>query len=144
MSVERNRGTVNGVLQALQDGRAEALDQLVAEDVLDHAAGEPGAGREGVKKRLIAFREAFERPRIEVLDELAAADRVVQRTVVRARHRGPFLGVPATGHSVAWGITHWWRLEDGRVVERWAIADLLGLLVQLGAVASPGGAERAT
>jgi cell division GTPase FtsZ len=31
------------------------------------------------------------------------------------------------------------RFRDGRIVERWTTADMLGLLIQLGAMAGPAG-----
>jgi len=54
-------------------------------------------------------------------------------------HRGSFLGVPATGKRyVLNGITMM-RHADNRVVERWSSADMLGLLIQIGAVPPPPG-----
>ena len=54
-------------------------------------------------------------------------------------HRGSFLGIPATGRRyVLPGITVM-RFAGANVVERWSSADMLGLLVQLGAVSPPAG-----
>ena len=48
------------------------------------------------------------------------------------------MGVPATGHEIVLpGITIL-RFGGDRVIERWSQADMLGLLVQLGAVPAPG------
>jgi predicted ester cyclase len=53
------------------------------------------------------------------------------------RHVGEFLGVSAMGIEIALpGITIL-RFEGPAVVERWSQADVLGLLVQLGAVPAP-------
>jgi predicted ester cyclase len=53
-------------------------------------------------------------------------------------HQGDFMGVPATGHEIVLpGITIL-RFGGDRVIERWSQADMLGLLVQLGAVPAPG------
>ena len=54
-------------------------------------------------------------------------------------HTGPFLGVPATGKScVLNGITILrFEPEHRSVVERFSSADMLGLLVQMGALPPP-------
>lgn len=52
-------------------------------------------------------------------------------------HNGPFMGVPATGKPyVLPGITIM-RFAGDRVIERWSSADMLGVLIQIGAVAPP-------
>jgi hypothetical protein len=53
-------------------------------------------------------------------------------------HRGPFLGVPATNKPyVLPGITIM-HFKGGNVIERWSTADMLGVLVQIGAFPPPG------
>ena len=93
------------------------------------------------KASVTAFYEqhfrAFPDGRIELLHTFSAGDDLVTRFVMRGRHDGEFLGVPATGRDIALeGITIM-RFRDGRVVERWSQADMLGLLVQFGAVPAP-------
>jgi predicted ester cyclase len=53
------------------------------------------------------------------------------------RHVGEFMGVPATGTEIALpGITIL-HFRGDRVIERFSSADMLGLLVQIGAVPAP-------
>ena len=54
-------------------------------------------------------------------------------------HNGPFLGVPAAGKSCALNGITILRFEPGdrTVVERFSSADMLGLLVQMGALPPP-------
>ena len=39
---------------------------------------------------------------------------------------------PPTGKSFAMAQTHWFRLQDGKVIEHWAVRDDLGQAKQLG------------
>jgi predicted ester cyclase len=74
---------------------------------------------------------------IELVDVFGSGEKLVARFVQRGRHDGPLMGVPPTGREVALtGITVM-AFRDGRVVERWSAADMLGLLVQIGAVPAP-------
>ena len=47
------------------------------------------------------------------------------------------MGVPATGEAIALPGIAILHFAGGRCVQRWSSADMLGLLVQLGAVAPP-------
>jgi predicted ester cyclase len=53
-------------------------------------------------------------------------------------HRGELFGVPGTGRPIEQGVITILRFEGGRCVERWSVADVLGVLVQIGAVPPPG------
>jgi predicted ester cyclase len=56
------------------------------------------------------------------------------------RHVGDFMGVPATGTEIQLpGITVL-HFDGDRVVERFSQADMLGVLVQVGAAPAPAGA----
>jgi predicted ester cyclase len=56
---------------------------------------------------------------------------------MRGRHDGEFMGTSPTGNLIAVpGITIL-AMRDGRCVERWSQADMLGLMVQIGAVPPP-------
>jgi predicted ester cyclase len=75
---------------------------------------------------------------IELTDTFGDGDRIVARFVQRGRHEGPLLGVSATGRDVEINGITILAFREGKVVERWASADMLGLLVQVGAVPPPG------
>jgi predicted ester cyclase len=84
------------------------------------------------------FYDAFPGAQSEVLDLVEEGDKVAARIVLRGRHEGPFLGVPPTGNDMQLAITTILTMRDGKCVERWSTADMLGLLIQLGAVPAPG------
>lgn len=77
-------------------------------------------------------------PRLDVLDMIGEGDEVACRFVMSGTHSGTFLNVPASGRPYALpGITML-KFAGGKVIERWSSADMLGLLVQVGAVPPPG------
>ena len=61
------------------------------------------------------------------------------RFTMSGTHRGPFMGVPATGKLYALGGITIMRFSGERVVERWSCADMLGLMIQIGAIPPPAG-----
>lgn len=132
MDEDRRLALAARALEAVQRNEPDLLDDIVAEDVVDHASPRPDAGREGVKAAVPAFARAFHDVRIEIDAAIAGGDHVAHRVTVRGTHSDTFAGVPATGRAATWSVMHWWRFQDGRIVEHWSLADVLGLLRQLG------------
>ena len=112
---------------------AGVVEQLVHPDFHNHeaAADRPG-GPDGFREVAGRLRRAFAALRIEALDVVAEADRVVIRARVSGRHVGPFAGMAATGREFSVEHTHIVRILDGKVVEHWANRDDCGMLRQLG------------
>lgn len=77
-------------------------------------------------------------PQLDLHEVIASGDRLAARFTMSGSHAAPFMGVPATGRPyLLSGITIL-HFAGARVVERWSSADMLGLLVQLGALPPPG------
>ncbi|MGY1742489.1 MULTISPECIES: ester cyclase [unclassified Blastococcus] len=76
-------------------------------------------------------------PQLDLAEQLTDGDLFACRFTVTGEHRGDFMGMPPTGRPyVLQGITIM-RFRGDRVAERWTTSDLLGLMVQLGAVPAP-------
>ncbi len=132
-------GTARDVIAALSErwvaGDLSALDELVAEDFVNHAAGPQG--REGLRETIAVLAHDLGDPVVETHHLFAEADLVTHHMTLRGVHRAStmplLLGIPPTGRPVAWTFVHIWRVEDGRAVEHWACRDDVGLLHQIGA-----------
>jgi len=80
---------------------------------------------------------AFGEPKLDFHETLWDGDACTIRFTMTGRHVGEFMGVPATGTAIALpGITIL-HFDGERVVERFSQADMLGLLVQIGAMPAP-------
>ena len=127
------------VVQALfgrsVEGDTTALDELVAEDMVNHAAG--AQGREGLRQILETIRHDLGDGEPEHHHLLADGEFVTHHVTLRGVHQAstmPLLaGTEPTGQEVSWTFIHIWRVVDGQVVEHWACRDDLGLLHQIGA-----------
>jgi steroid delta-isomerase-like uncharacterized protein len=102
-----------------------------------HFPGFPALDRTGHEQVIGAFREAFPDLTISVAEQVASTDRVANHWVAHGTHRGPFESIPATGKAVRITGNNVMRLEGGRIVELWGQLDAVGLLAQLGVIATP-------
>ena len=53
------------------------------------------------------------------------------RVTIEGTHLGPFLGQPASGRLVRMAAINVFGVANGRIVERWGVQDLYGLLRQI-------------
>jgi predicted ester cyclase len=120
-----NRGDLDGYLTLYSDGIR-----------IYGYAPEP-MGKAAVRGFYEGTFAAFERPQLDFRRVLWEGTECAVRFTMSGRHTGRFMGVPATGKFVnVPGITIL-RFEGAQVVERWSQADMLGLLVQIGAAPAP-------
>lgn len=84
------------------------------------------------KGLMAAMLSAFPDMHRTVVTQVAEGDRVVDVLTYTATHRGDFMGAPPTGKTATIASTMISRVEDGRIIEIWAIVDMLSLMQQLG------------
>ena len=110
-----------------------ALDDLVAEDMVNHAAGPQG--RNGLAQILSTIDHDLGPITVEQHHLVADGDVVVQHLTLHGAHRAstmPLLAdVLPSGRPAEWTFIHIWRVVDGMIVEHWACRDDMGLLDQL-------------
>ena len=75
--------------------------------------------------------EAFPDVHVSLQDLIVEGDRVVERHMARATHRGEFYGIPATGKKIFWTENHIYRIEKGKIAEVWSEASFHDLLKQI-------------
>lgn len=95
-----------------------------------------------VVTHLTELLDAFSDLRGDILEPgpIAEGDLVVVRVAVSGTHdSAPFAGVQPSGKKLRWESIRIFRFEDGKIAETWAMQDRLGLMEQLGAVASRAG-----
>jgi predicted ester cyclase len=142
MSVE-NKALVRRFYEEIDKGNEEAMDELVAEDYLDHSPPPfPGlaSGREGVKQAIKLFWKATPGYH-QIEDQIAEGDKVVTRLTAYGAHEGDLPGIPRTGNKLEMTATVIHRVANGKIAEKWANKDVLGFLQQLGVIPKPDAAQ---
>ncbi len=102
----------------------DAIERNMSPDFLDHdgPGGKP-AGRAEDRAMMAAMHAAFPDLRVEVLDTVAQADRVV----VRNRWTGTSA---RSGECMQCHGFVMWRVADGKIAERWATVTPMQALAQ--------------
>ena len=137
---EQNKALVARVpLEAFNQGKLEVIDEVIADNHIDHAVLPPGLppGKEGLKLLAKGLRSAFPDLKITIDLQVAEGDLVVAHATTTGTMKGEFAGMPPSGKTATWESIHIARVKDGKVVEHWSVEDQFSMLQQLGFVPTP-------
>jgi ketosteroid isomerase-like protein len=131
---EQNKALVRRFYEEIDKGNIGIVDELVAEDYIDHNPPPfPNLppGREGVKQAFRMFQQATPGyHRIE--EQIAEGDKVVTRLTSFGKHEGDLPGAPRTGNEMKMTSITIHRVANGKLAEKWAEKDMIALLQQIG------------
>jgi predicted ester cyclase len=116
-------------------GDLSVVDAIVAPGCIEHQRG-LAQGAAGVREVTATLHRWMSDLQLRVVDSVEDGDVVWTRNRAEGVNTGPVMGHPATGRRVEVDVFDVVRLEDGKVVEHWGVADQLGMLLQLGVIGS--------
>ncbi len=133
MSLEQNKEIVHRYQEAYNAADYDALDEVVAADVLTpNMISTMPRGLEGAKlvhqKTLIGMPDYH----TTIEDLIAEGDKVVARVAMTGTHTGDFYGIPPTGKRINVTGIYIVRIADGKIVEHWGEENGVTVLRQLG------------
>ena len=117
--------------QGFSAGNVQVVDEICADDLVEHQYGFATPDRAGVKKgiELIHALAPDFQAAVEAID--AIDDRVWARLRAWGTHGGQPLGGP-TGRAFEITVMDLARFCDGRIVEHWGVPDRFAQMMQLG------------
>jgi predicted ester cyclase len=142
VSTQHNRQVLEGFDALLGADDLDELDELCTPDMVNHAlAPDRPAGLAGTRE----FLETQGRHQMtgQYWDKLVVV--AEGEYIVQFGRRGgdwaggDFMGISAEAGSYVRDFAAMYRFQDGKIAERWAIRDDLGMLKQLGAFDPPTG-----
>ncbi len=137
---DRNIAVVRRFIdRAVNGGDIAVIDQTWADDLTWHGGS---MGTFEGKDAYLAFAAvnaagAFKDMHLEVHEIIARDDKVVLRFTNSGTNVGPFMNNPPTGRQAEWLGIGIYTVRDGRITEAWFAEDILGMMLQLGAISLP-------
>ncbi len=137
--LESNKRLVRRLIEeGFNSGDLDAVDEIVAEDVVTHnpiILDAPG-GSDSVRGGIEMIRKSFPDIHVEILDMVAEGDRVAIFLRMSGTNTGDYRRGGATGRSGSLRAFFIWRIADGKLAESWGVADRFDMLQQLGVIPS--------
>jgi steroid delta-isomerase-like uncharacterized protein len=138
---EENKALIRRFYAEIDRGNVDAMDELVAEDYINHDPPPfPGLapGREGLKQAFMLFWHGTPGTH-EIHDQVADGDKVVTRLRAKGKHTGEMAGIPPTNNEMDVTAIAIHRIADGLIAEHWSSVDSFALMSQLGLLPGDGG-----
>jgi steroid delta-isomerase-like uncharacterized protein len=137
VSSEESKEIVLRWFAELDRGNLDVVDDLIAVDYVDHNPALPNlpSGREGVRQYVRILKAAFPDAVHTIDDVIAENNKVMTRVTARGTFLGECMGYQPTGRIVEINGIAVHRVENGRLIEHWAHADIAGFMQQI--TASP-------
>ncbi len=121
-------------------GDAAVADEIIGSDWIwtTSFSPQPIPGAEVLKQFQQGAALSFPDLQITVDDYFAEGNTVMARVTFTGTHEGELMGIPATGKAFTYTDICYHQIENGRLQESVQIADVLGLLQQIGVVPPMG------
>jgi predicted ester cyclase len=131
------REALSAAHESWNEGNLDGYLDLYDEGIELHGYSPEPMNKAEVRGFYEGIMSAFDSPKLEFHEVLWEGDGCAIRFSMTGRHVGTFMGAPPTNTEITLpGITIL-HFDGGRVIERFSSADMLGLLVQVGAVPAP-------
>lgn len=132
-TADTNKAVVLRYVEEVWNGHdLEAIDNVVSTDYVNHAAGTDEYRHGGARQIWEWILTVFPDHHFQVEDAASDGQTVAIRGTMTGTHEGELMGVAPTGRRVGAQQSHWFRVEDGKLVEHWAVRDDLVMMQQLG------------
>jgi predicted ester cyclase len=135
LSSDANKPLVRRLYAETDGSNFDVLDDLCSVNLVDHNPPPPPGltpGLEGIQQAFRVFTAATPDGSHVIQDLVAEGDRVVARVTGSGTHTGELMGIPPTGKRLERTGIVIYRIESGKIVERWAQHDIVGLMRQIG------------
>ena len=135
MSKESVHAALGKFAEAVNTGKFELFDEVVAADCVDHdPADGQVSGPAGYRMFFSGMRTAF--PDLGVTPEIIVQDddTVAFAYTLTGTHNGPLGKISPTGKKVKIRGMQISKFKDGKMVERWGSSDERTLLKQIGVI----------
>ncbi len=123
---------VRRYLQLLEEGDVDALDEVIAENVVVLAPDGAVAFTDRDAWKRAQSGSPFTGERIVVEQLVSDGEQVAVRYSMTATHSGDAFGVPGDGSTITTSGTKVYTVRDGRIAQIAGHDDVLGLIRRLG------------
>ena len=124
MTPATNKQLIQRYFDAIRkDKSAATLDKYIAEDEL--------------KQHIAMFEVSFPGYWLESHDMIAEDDKVFVRATFHGTHKGRLMDAAPTGNTVSAPLYIAYQIANNKIVAHWMLADMLGIMQQIGALPAP-------
>ena len=140
MSVTDNKLLVRKYIEeVINTGNIDQIERYISVDYTEVFEGKRyPLGINGAKEHILGVRKTYPDLTLTVDHQIAEGEYVATSITAKGTHAGAWLGITPTGKVVTYTGVNIDRVVDGRIAEHGGAANLLGPLLEIGAVRAVG------
>ena len=121
-------------------GAVDEVPDYVSPDYAEvHDSVRHPLGIAGAREHILGVRRTYPDLQLTVEQQIAEGEWVVSRITMQGTHEGEWLGIRPTGRRLTVSAINIDRVVEGRIVEHGGAANLLGPLLEAGAIEPASG-----
>ncbi len=136
MPTDENKLIVRRYIEeVINTGNTEYIDRYVSSEYIETFEGKRyPLGVAGARNHILGVRKTYPDLTLTIEQQIAEGDWVATSITARGTHRGEWMGIRPTGKVLTYTGVNVDRVVDGRIVEHGGAANMLGPLLEAGAV----------
>jgi predicted ester cyclase len=143
MNIEGNKLLVRRFYEeVVSTGNVDKIENSLSPEYTEVSDGKRyTVGIDGAKAHILGVRETYPDLTVTIERQIAEGEWVVSCITARGTHKGTWIGIKPTGKKVTFTGVNVDRVIDGKIVEHGGAANMLGPLLEIGAIKVVGGDE---
>ena len=134
---ENKRLVRHYIREIVNTGDVKRIECFIATDYIEvYHNSEHNLGIDGAKQHILVVRETYPDLKVRVVQQIAEGEWVASRITATGTHLGEWLGIEPTGKRLEYTGINFDRVIDGLIVEHGGAANMLGPLLEAGALCS--------
>jgi len=132
---EKNMDAVKAVNRAIESGDMNKLDQYIASDGVDHAAGDHGQdikGLDSIKAALGRWHDEYKDLKLEEVQQAANGDYVFTLSRFKGTNTVPSMGAPAGTHFDMTSVEVVKFNSEGKATDHWGYISMTDAMKMMG------------
>jgi predicted ester cyclase len=121
--------------EIVNTGDVSRISEVVSDDYAEVMDGKRYPVRaEGAASHVLGVRNTYPDLHLTVDRQISEGEWVATCITARGTHKGEWIGIAPTGRKVAFTAVNVDRVVDGKIVEHGGAANMLGPLLEIGAI----------
>jgi predicted ester cyclase len=136
MPAEKNKAIIRRYYEEfVNTGKVDGIEEFISQDYTEvHDGQRRQIGIEGPKRHIIGVRRTYPDLHLSIDQQIAEGEWVATCITARGTHLGSWMGIKPTNKPVAFTGVNVDRVVGGRIVEHGGAANVLGPLLEIGAI----------
>ena len=126
--------------EIVNTGDVSRISEIVSDDYTEVMDGKRyPVGVQGAASHVLGVRNTYPDLHLTIDRQISEGEWVATCITARGTHKGEWIGIAPTGRQVVFTGVNVDRVVDGRIVEHGGAANMLGPLLEIGAIRVVGG-----